>query len=226
MDRPMTAEREGGQVRLIDLEQSEIGIFVDADQVRLDDALFADRWQAVGRVNGGQGEGYVDDLRSLDHVSVGHNVSVGIDDYSGADRVLASYKGGLTAIIFLQRAIAGDQNLNHGGGNSGSELLDRGVELLQHGWGFGGTSAEGPRFIAIGLGCFGICDGWWWRRLLSKCRRRETERAPCDEKNKGDAGFSLRRSFRSAISEEHSETLLGHTALSDTTQTYDRAVVK
>ena len=80
-------------------------------------------------VVGGQGQSYADALRAFDDVGVGHDVAVGIDDDSGADGVLAHDESGLRAVLFVQRAIAGDENLNHRGGYFGGETFQGIVDL-------------------------------------------------------------------------------------------------
>ncbi len=102
---------QSGQIFFFDLQQSEIGFFVDSDEACFEDVTLAYRNRTAGIT--GQRQGYTDALRAFDHVRIGHDVAIGIDDHAGADGVLAHDESGLGAIFLVQRAVAGHENLNH-----------------------------------------------------------------------------------------------------------------
>src|ERR1039458_3438545 len=120
-------EWERWKVLLIDLEQGKIGFFVHTHGARFKDAAFPRRYGAAGVA--GQRQRDADALRALDDVGVGHDVTVGIDDDSGANGVLAHDESGLRPVLFVQRAVAGDQNLDDRGRYFGGETFQSIVEL-------------------------------------------------------------------------------------------------
>ena len=112
---------------------------------------------------GGQGQSYADALRAFDDVGVGHDVAVGIDDDSGADGVLAHDESGLGAAFFVQRAVAGDQNLDYRGRYFGGETFEGIVDLHES----GGCGVD-----SSGLGCgFSGADFFPAFLVLSRGRR-------------------------------------------------------
>src|SRR3984957_12885295 len=110
MPRAAAAERQGGKSGLIrlhvDLQDSEIRLFMKADEPCINDVLLADGRDLIGEIDGRQGKRNADALGSLDNVRVGDDVAVGIDDNSGADCVLSGDVGGLTVAAFFDGAIA------------------------------------------------------------------------------------------------------------------------
>ena len=79
----------------------------------------------------GQGQSDADALRAFDDVRVGHDVSGGIDDDSGTYGVLAHDERRLRAAFFMQRPVAGHEDLNDRGGHLGGEVFQSVVELSQ-----------------------------------------------------------------------------------------------
>ena len=75
---------------------------------------------------------YLDPLRTLHHMRVGHNVAAGINHKSGADRPLpADQRVGVSVLTFFERAITGHQNLHHAGRNFPDQCIHGFVELSQ-----------------------------------------------------------------------------------------------
>jgi hypothetical protein len=79
----------------------------------------------------GERKGNTDALRAFYHVGVGNDVATGVDDDAGAEGLLADDERGLLAILFVDRAISGDEDLDHGGRNLGGESLEGITELCQ-----------------------------------------------------------------------------------------------
>jgi hypothetical protein len=153
------------------------------------------------------GESYVDALRPLDHVGIGHDVAVRVHDHSGTDRLLAGYERRLTAIVLFQSPIAGDQNLNHRRRNPGGKLLDRGIELLQHRWRFRRPGSHRLRAVHIRFRRLTAGDGRGLRRhFLTEARRRKPQPAKRHNKSKKRNAKSI---FRTTRWEDHGHTLLG-----------------
>src|SRR5271156_3256241 len=101
MDGAVSAERECGQACLFDLEQGQVCVFMQPNKSCLNDALSANRRNLVGIADGGHSQSYVDALRSFHHVGIGDDVSVGVDDHSRANYVLACQERRLTAAVLL-----------------------------------------------------------------------------------------------------------------------------
>ncbi len=141
-------ERERGEIGLVNFEQSEIGVFVLADEFGFEDAALAD-WHLSGGVAHGQGQGDANALCAFDDVGVGHDISVRVNDHAGADGMLADDERGLGAVIsalaLAEGTESGDENLNDSRGNFGGEGFEGAVELDQYGRGFGGLRVGGGR---------------------------------------------------------------------------------
>src|SRR5579863_8187853 len=132
---------------------------MDSNNVSFNDPLLA-RWSHLVReIHRRQCESHVDALRSLNYVSVCHDVAVRVHDYSRTDRMLAGYERRLTAIALFQGPIARNQNLNHRRRKPGCKLLDREIKLLQHRWRFRRPASNQLCFVKIGLCCFRIGNG-------------------------------------------------------------------
>ena len=81
----------------------------------------------------------VDGLRAVDDVGVGDDVAVGINDDAGADGAVAFDDGGILAAFGgFGGPVAGDEDLDYGGGNAVDESFDGGVELVEGVGGVGG----------------------------------------------------------------------------------------
>ena len=122
---------------------------MQADEPRFHDPLFAHGRDQLGVINLGQWQRHVNVLRALDHVSIGHNVTVGIDDDSGADDIFAGDERGLAAVACFLSAEAGHENLNDCGGNASGQLLDGRIQLLQDGGRFRGVGSGGFGFVQL-----------------------------------------------------------------------------
>ena len=62
----------------------------------------------------GIGQNHLDALRPVYHVGVGYNVTALFDHEAGADRPLrADNRGGIASVSFLERPIAGYEDLHH-----------------------------------------------------------------------------------------------------------------
>src|ERR1019366_1527293 len=121
--------------------------------------------------------------------------------------MLAGYERRLTTVVLFQRPVAGNQNLNHRRRNPGGKLLDGGIKLLQHRWRFCRPGSDHFGFVNVGLCRFTSGGRGWRRRLLAKARRRKTQGAKARSNNKKKRDAAL--TFRTAIWEKHSDTLLG-----------------
>ena len=86
--------------------------------VTIRSALFA-RFVSVDRSAGFGAFGGCDEdpdvHGSADHVRVGDDVAVGIDHDSGAGGSLAGEGGAFFAVLLIGRAVAADDDLDHGG---------------------------------------------------------------------------------------------------------------
>ena len=95
---PLLAEKgKRRQIGLINFEQREIGFLVLADESRFKNAALPDRHLAGG-VAHGKRQGNANALCAFHHMSVGHDVAVGVDDHSRAHRVLANDESSLRSI--------------------------------------------------------------------------------------------------------------------------------
>jgi hypothetical protein len=148
--RALGKQGKRGKVFFVDLEQGEVGFFVNSDEARFEDVALAYGDSPAGIAR--QGQRHTDALCTFDDVSVGDDVAIGIDNHSRADRLLAHDERGLSAILFVKRTVAGDENLNYRGRNFGGEGFKGVVELGQ---GLGG-----------GGGLFFFCGGSWGGSLL------------------------------------------------------------
>ena len=153
-----------GKILLVDLEQSEIGFLMNTDESRFEDVAFADGHGAAGIA--GQGQGDANALRAFDDVGVGHDVAGGIDDHAGADGMLAHDESGLSAVLFVHRAVAGDQDLNYGGRHFCGETLQSIVELHE-GCHCGADSSGLVALFVRRLSVRNFASGSWIGRLLS-----------------------------------------------------------
>lgn len=88
----------------------------------------------------------------------------------------------------------GDQNLNHRRGNPGGELFDRGIELLQHRWGFCRPGSDRSCFVNVGLRRFTTSDGQGLHRYgLANARHRKPQEAKTrSQAKKPNAALTLR----------------------------------
>ena len=88
-----------------------------------------DRPRAAGR--GIERQLDFDARRVLDHVSVGHDVAVGIDDDAGAAAAfeLRFYRGAL--IVFVGRRISGHEDLHDARADLRGEFLQRSRQLRE-----------------------------------------------------------------------------------------------
>ena len=142
------------------------------------------RWARRGRIAHGQRQRDANALRAFDHVGVGHDVAGGIDDDAGADRLLADDESGLSAALFAQGAVSGDENLHHGGRNFGGEAFESLIELDQ---GLAGC------FLARG----GVVGSWLrllGREVRGRCENEGSyvaheERGRLCVKEKNEAGI-------------------------------------
>jgi hypothetical protein len=151
---------------------------VQADQLGIDHSLLSDR-RDLRMIDRRHGQRDVDDLCTLDNVSIGHDVAVRVNNHPGADRVLAGYERRLTAAVFFYSALASDKDLNHRWRNSGGELLDGGIQLLEHRWRFGWPRRDRFRLVSLGH-CLLLRS--WGRRRLSKSWRQPAEKAEKQQK--------------------------------------------
>src|SRR3984957_3580644 len=110
---------------------------------------------------------------------VGHDVTVAIHNHPRADGMLASDQRGLSLIAFLDCYKASDENLDHGWGNFGYQLCQRGIELLQSLRSFGGTRTHRLSYLGHRV-CLlrntrlrRRCGGGLLCRLLSRARRQK-----------------------------------------------------
>jgi hypothetical protein len=86
---------------------------VNANEFGIQHVLFAHRLD-LREIERGHGKDHSNALRSLNHVGVGHDVTVGIDDHAGTDCMLACDQGSLTTVALLDRSVTRDQHLDHG----------------------------------------------------------------------------------------------------------------
>ena len=112
MNATRAAQFKRGQIFLFDFEQRQIRLFMNANEFGIDHVLFSDRFD-LRVIDGRHWQHDSNALRSLNHVGIGHDVPVGIDDHAGTDGMLARHQCGLTTIALLNRSITSDQHLNH-----------------------------------------------------------------------------------------------------------------
>jgi hypothetical protein len=119
-------ERQRRQLEAVHLQQREIELGGDADDARRDQ-------RSPRRKRGGQrAVGVIgrhrdlDALRAGDHVRVGHDVALGIDDEARAHRSLAAENNaGDAAARFFANAVAGDENLHDARPDFPGQRVDR-----------------------------------------------------------------------------------------------------
>ncbi len=112
-----------------------------SDQACFEDVTFADRNRTA--VVAGQGQRYADALRPFYHVRVSHDVTVGIDDDSRADGLLANDESRLSSVLFVNGSVTSHKNLNNRGRDFGGETFESVVELDE-------SSGGGGRFVRLG----------------------------------------------------------------------------
>ena len=122
-------QRQRRQIRVVDLQQRQIGFLVQAEEPRLENAPLALRHLAG--IAHGQRQRHANPLRAFHHVRVGHDVAIRIDNHSRAHRMLAHNQRRLRAILLAQRTISRNQNLHHRRRNPRRQALERIVELHQ-----------------------------------------------------------------------------------------------
>src|ERR1700728_2639657 len=154
---PLLAKKwKGRQIRLIDLEQREVGFCVLPHQACFHDAALPDRHRTSG-VAHGKRQGDANALRALNHVSIGHNVAAGVYNDSRAHRVLTDDEGGLGFILLAERSVSGNKNLHYGWGNPAGKAFQSAIEFNQD---------------AGSLGWFGLARALFLLRGLWRSRRR------------------------------------------------------
>ena len=78
-----------------------------------------------------RGNNHANPLRALHHVRICDDVAFGIDDYAGTQAAFAANQTGLTFVFGLDRAIAGDLDLNDGRRHARGEFFKRVIELRE-----------------------------------------------------------------------------------------------
>jgi hypothetical protein len=78
------AQFKGGQVLLVNLEQRQIRLFVNANELCGQYALLAHRFK-LREIERRHGQHHADAMRSLDDMRVGHNIAVRVHNHSRAD---------------------------------------------------------------------------------------------------------------------------------------------
>jgi hypothetical protein len=153
-------EGHRGQVFLFDFQQREIEGGRDTDDARVSRRAVIAQAQAgadLGIAGGGGREDDAHALRTFHYVGVGDDVAVGIHDYAGAQAALAADRAGVGVIFIVERAVAGDLDLDDGGRDAGGEFLQRFVEL--HEEVFASCFGWGLRFLWSGRGLRGEGNG-------------------------------------------------------------------
>src|ERR1700719_1429413 len=77
------------------------------------------------------GNRYANALCALHHLRICDDIAFGIDDYAGTQAAFAANQTGRAFVFGLDRAIAGDLDLNDGRRDPRSELFKRVVELRE-----------------------------------------------------------------------------------------------
>src|ERR1700730_2303030 len=111
----------------LDFEQSDITLLVNSDQRGVQHLPRCTcRYLQRGGASG-LGQGNTNLARSLDDVSIGEDIPVGIDNDARADRTLIR---DIASIALLDRwSVSRDHDLNDRSGNAVRERNERGVEL-------------------------------------------------------------------------------------------------
>src|ERR1019366_92150 len=208
MHRTAVAQRKRGQPSLINLDEGKVCFFVEAYKSCLDNPLLAHGRNLVGKIHRRHCKRNVDALCPLDDMSVCHDVAVRLHDPPRTDRMLAGYERRLTTVVFFQRPIAGNQNLNHRRRNPGGKLLDGGIKLLQHRWRFCRPGSHQFCFVDVRLPRLTTGDGRGLRcHLLTKTRYCKPYDAKARSKTKKR---EVEDPFRTASWEEHRDTPWAH----------------
>src|SRR5271165_5375481 len=93
-------------------EQGDIAFLVSSDQRGVQYLAFSNGRHLQGRGARGLGKDDANPLRTLDDVSIGEDVALGIDNHTRSDLALMR---DIVTITFLDcRAVSRDRDLNHG----------------------------------------------------------------------------------------------------------------
>jgi hypothetical protein len=124
-------------------------------------------------------KGNTDSLRTLDYMSIGQDIAVGIDNYARSDCPLMSYiRDVVSNTLLVRRSVSIDHDLHHCRGNPVRERDQRRVELAESFW---SASCDGGAFAWPG-------DDPIIPVLLAEGNRRSpkaTDRDGCQQKKSG-----------------------------------------
>ena len=140
------AEGERRQRLGLDLDHRQIGLVIDRDDLRADRAAAPAEDGASGlAARRRKRQLDLDARRVLDHVRVGHDVAVGIDDDAGAAAPLEHRLRARVGIVLVWRREAGDEDLHDAGADFLGEILERPGQVAKRG--------------GLRRGALGVCGG-------------------------------------------------------------------
>ena len=110
-------------------EQGDIAFLVNSDQRGVQYLALSNGRHLQGRGARGLGEDNANPLCTLDDVSIGEDVALGIDNHTRSDLALMRDRD-IATISFLDcRSVSRDRDLNHGLRNTVRERDERRIEL-------------------------------------------------------------------------------------------------
>jgi hypothetical protein len=135
----------------VNFQQCQIGLFVDANHLGIENLAFADRGDLQGRLARRNRQNHPNPLRSLYDMCVRHDVTIGIHDHPGSNCSLPHNQGDSAFLARFQGGQTGCLDLHHRRRNLRNQRLKRAVEL--------------PEQIRIMRLVAGSLRGWYGRTL-------------------------------------------------------------
>ena len=125
-------QRQRRRLQPVDLQEREIDLAADADDARRHDGHLRRQRRHQRAVGVDRRQHDLDALCAADHVRVGHDVALGIDDEARAHRSLARHEGvALAAAVVLTRAVAGHHDLHDARPHLPRQPVDRLVHAIE-----------------------------------------------------------------------------------------------
>ncbi len=150
MHRAVLLQGQGGKVVTLNFEQGQVGFFVQAHELGVQNLRFAHGSDLQGRYGRRSWQHHANPLCAFHHVSIGHDVAIRIDDDSRTNGPLAHDQGDTGFVVRFHRRQTGGLDLDHGGRHFGHQSFERAIELTEH---------LRARCRAAGLSgrCIGLC---------------------------------------------------------------------